>query len=71
MLRLYPMLQESFLKSYPMKFVKRGYLCSLPTNLFGRISEAILRLYQQHEDGIKTLSVQGWLRRYQEQPQKQ
>jgi hypothetical protein len=48
------MLQGSFLKSYPMKFVKGwvSFAACLPI-CSERISEAILRLYQQHEDGIR------------------
>ena len=59
MLRLYPDVAGKFLEILSHEIRKKdGYLLQLAyQSVRKRISEAILRLYQQHEDGIKTLSV--------------
>nr|WP_309758920.1 response regulator [Flavobacterium sp.] len=59
MLRLYPDVAGKFLEILSHEIRKKdGYLLQLAyQSVRKRISEAILRLYQKHEDGIKTLSV--------------
>jgi hypothetical protein len=56
-MKLYPDVAGKFLEILSHEIRKRmGIFCSLPTNLFGKDFRSDLRLYQQHEDGIKTLA---------------
>ena len=59
MLRLYPDVAGKFLEILSHEIRKKdGYLLQLAyQSVRKRISEAILRLYKQHEDGMETLSV--------------
>lgn len=59
MLRLYPDVAGKFLEILSHEIRKKdGYLLQLAyQSVRKRISEAILRLYKQHENGIKTLNV--------------
>ena len=59
MLRLYPDVAGKFLEILSHEIRKKDvYLLQLAyQSVRKRISEAILRLYKQHEDGMETLSV--------------